>query len=549
MNIFKDIFLKMMILMLCAVVLTMALRGNIANPTQFDLNRNQWKDDGPFELSPERGRFGLIYSIVEQGSVKFSPEVARFMTPDLGFKDGEYVSLFAPGVSLVALPGYLLGRMFDASQLGTYAVISVFALFNFLLIVKISGSLGASKPASYFAAIIFLFATPAFAYSVSLYQHHISTFVILTSFYLLYKGGGFRELFLVWFLLAFSYTVDYPNFIMTLPLAVWALSKAVIIKRGSSGAGVTIFPTRLLAVFAVLIPLTALALFNYYSYDNPFQLSGTVARVIDFNEEGDPVFPGELTQEELSQATTNLPALGFFETRNIYNGINVLLTGTERGILFYTPVIILGLLGFKYLFRKNKPASVILTIAGLNFLLYSMWGDPWGGWAFGARYLIPTYALMAIPLALYLDKAKKGVLIVVFVLFVYSMAVNLLGALTTNRIPPREEARYLETITRIYEPYTYERNLQMLRGGASKSFVYNNFFSEHITAGEYFFLLSLLVAVPAYLIFIWLVNINRKKGVLKSGKVDVSSKTLKRVNKSSGQRSLKIDPVINTKGE
>src|SRR5438105_4429802 len=95
----------------CAFILSFSLRGLPGNPTPAELNTKVWKDNGPFELSNERGRFALLYSVIEDHKLNFSVDLAKFAVPDLAYTNGKYVSLFAPGVSFIDIPGYLLGKM------------------------------------------------------------------------------------------------------------------------------------------------------------------------------------------------------------------------------------------------------------------------------------------------------------------------------------------------------------------------------------------------------------------------------------------------------
>ncbi len=50
---------------LVVAVLAMSLKGMVGNPSITDLNTIAWKEDGPLELSPDRGRYALMYSVVE----------------------------------------------------------------------------------------------------------------------------------------------------------------------------------------------------------------------------------------------------------------------------------------------------------------------------------------------------------------------------------------------------------------------------------------------------------------------------------------------------
>jgi hypothetical protein len=116
--------------LLVGTILALSLRGIAGTPSSTDLNDSEWKEDGPFELSPERGRYALTYSLIEDKSFYFSVPLARFTTPDLGYKNGNYVSLFAPGVSYITAAGYYIGGLFGNAQIGTFAIISLFGMLN-----------------------------------------------------------------------------------------------------------------------------------------------------------------------------------------------------------------------------------------------------------------------------------------------------------------------------------------------------------------------------------------------------------------------------------
>src|SRR5258708_25211290 len=112
----KKIILFLLPYLFMIAILALSVRGIAGNPTQNELDNPSLKEDGPCELSPERGRFALLYSIVENNSFTFDVPIARFATPDLGTIHGNFVSLFAPGVSFVVIPGYLVGKIFGISQ-------------------------------------------------------------------------------------------------------------------------------------------------------------------------------------------------------------------------------------------------------------------------------------------------------------------------------------------------------------------------------------------------------------------------------------------------
>lgn len=486
------------------VILFLSIRGLEGTPNAKELNTKTWKEAGPFELSPERGRFGLTYSLVENDSFHFSLDVAKFITPDLGYWKGNYVSLFAPGVSLIVIPGYIFGKSIGLSQVGTFAMIALFAAANFFLVKKNAQLLGANNKAGLIAGIIFLFATPAYAYAVNLYQHHISTFIILLSIFLLIKyGKKWWALFLVWALCAISLIVDYPNFFMMAPVGIAALISMVTIHQTRSTTTTLSFNFKLLfTILGVVVPLIMFAMANYYSYGNPTQLAGTVPTVSKIDAQGKPVFLenvfDETTKVEKVEETSS--AVGFFHTRKILDGLYIHIFSPDRGILVYAPIILFGLLGIYTLHRKKNPfIQLPIAIVCMNIILYSMWGDPWGGWAFGSRYLIPTYAVMAIFIGVALSTYARYKIFSLLVLLVmsYSIAVNTLGALTSSTNPPQVQVLSLEEQTGRVQKYTYERNIDYLTQSGSKSYVYQTYAEKYMSAVTYYAIITAVIIFVA----------------------------------------------------
>lgn len=494
----KKIIFNLFFGIFCVFILGLTIRGFPGNPTAKELNDNKWKDNGPLELSPDRGRFALTYSIIEDHSFYFSQDIARFATPDLGFFNGKYVSLFAPGVSYLIMPGYIIGRAFGASQVGTFAVISLFALLNVFLIKKIGKLLGASEIAAAISGIIFIFATPAFAYGVALYQHHISTFLILSALYLALRYSNFTSLFAIWMLCAASIPIDYPNLFLMFPIGVYSLGKIFLLKADSEKIKIDIKLAYLLSFIGAILPLSFFLRFNKLSYGNPLQLSGTIPRIQDFDEQNNPVIvksrSANITEKEIiDPAKQKKSALKFFNSRYLLEGFYIHFLSPDRGILIFTPVIIISIFGFFNLYKKNaKASSLVLAVIGTNILLYSMWGDPYGGWAFASRYLIPAYALMSIYLSFALSKYSKNLLFCLFFIIVagFSIAVNTLGAITTNRNPPKIEADALSKISGRIEKYSFDRNYEFLIKEKSKSFIYQSLASKYLTAYEYYVLIA-----------------------------------------------------------
>ena len=493
---------NLLLFFFCAIVLAFSLRGVAGNPTAIELNTNSWKENGPLELSPERGRYALLYSLAENKTFSFSTDIARFAAPDVGYTGNHYASLFAPGVSFIALPGYLIGKLFGFAQVGSFATIALFAITNVFLLRGIAIRLGASSLAATIASITFIFASPAFTYATTLYQHHISTFLILASVYLLTRFNSTFSFCLIWTLCAFSISVDYPNFFMMLPIGIFALGKIILFKKENGLATIKISLLRVFAVIGVVLPMAFFFWFNQMSNDNPFQLSGGIERITQIKANGDPIFDAEpkITEKRLPEENYEVQRsiLTFFWNRNMINGVYTHFLSPDRGMIFYTPVMFLGVVGMIIALRKKQKYVGLLTgIIGFNIALYSMWGDPYGGWAFGSRYLIPTYALLAVYLAIALTYLKKYnlFLLLFFVLFSYSVSVNTLGAVTSSRNPPQIETLDLEKRSGKEEKYTYQRNIELLDKNLSKSFIYQTYLQSYLSVWEYYVDLSVFIII------------------------------------------------------
>ncbi len=502
-KIFEYLF-KAIFILSCVFILSLSLRGLPGNPTSEEINTNNWKEGGPFELSPERSRYALLYSVVEDKSLQFSYSLAKFVAPDLGVsKDGKYVSLFAPGVSFLLIPGYIIGEYFGIAQVGSFAMIALFALLNVILVRAIAICLGADNISASIGAFVFIFATPAFAYAVTIYQHHISTFIILLSIYALMRWKNYWSLALIWFLFGFSIVVDNPNLFFMIPIAVYAFSRIVVVADDNDKYMINIKLAGFLTFIAVILPIGFFLWFNNASHGNAFQLSGTLNSATVVKEEDESLQSkaekklaskdGEIYKKEKN-------AIGFFNTRNLINGFYIHFLSPDRGIINYAPIILFGAIGLFMLYRGNSYyANLLIAVIGFNILLYSMWGDPYGGWAFGSRYLIPAYALFGIGIGIFLTHWRKNIIVIAifFAVFSYSAWVNSLGALTSNANPPRVEILELEKISGVEQKYTYERNSQYLKNVGSKSYVFQSYAKNMMEAESYHMLVYVLIVLSA----------------------------------------------------
>src|SRR3989344_4954286 len=123
------------------ILLAMVVRGDKGNPIYFQ-NELDTKVGGVYESSNSNSRFALTRAIVEDKTVFFSNELARFSAPDLVYFNGKFFSIFVPGVSLLSTPFYFVGKLFGMPQLFTYLFTTLLGLLNVILVSVIARKIG-----------------------------------------------------------------------------------------------------------------------------------------------------------------------------------------------------------------------------------------------------------------------------------------------------------------------------------------------------------------------------------------------------------------------
>jgi hypothetical protein len=91
----------------------------------------------------------------------------------------------------------------------------------------------------------------------------------------------------------------------------------------------------------------------------------------------------------------------YFFQPQLVNG----LLSFRKGWLIYTPVMIFGLAGFIWL-RKRLPELYLpaLVFVVLNIYVVYSWWCWWYGGCYGSRPMIDMYGIMALPLAVFIEK-------------------------------------------------------------------------------------------------------------------------------------------------
>ncbi|PIY79265.1 MAG: hypothetical protein COY81_03575 [Candidatus Pacebacteria bacterium CG_4_10_14_0_8_um_filter_43_12] len=476
-----------------AVILTLlviagVVKGKSGNPIWYQSPAERDASIGsPFESSGTSSRYALVESLAEHGSVNLNLEQAQFAAPDIVEINGKFVTTFTPGISFAAVPFYLLGKVLGLPQLFAFFSTLLFAFVNAGLIYYLAHKLAKSHFAAMIASVVFLVATNSLIYGNSLTQHHGSTAVLLAAVTATTVKNKMMRNTLIGCLTGIGLLFDIPNVFMIMPVVLSVLfSHFRTVTTLTRKSFVIDFKFIFLALG--LAPMIAVFLwYNVVAAGSPLVVAQMFGRSHYFDTtEQKGLYLSQL--KDVDPYAEKYP----LSTRQQLRSLSILLISNERSWLYYSPVLLLGIYGIYLLFklpRKQKNLGLlVMYIATVNILVYSMFGDPWGGWSFGPRYLIPSAAMMSVLLAIALERWKRNIPFLLFfaMLFLYSLYISLAGALTTAAIPPKIEAEQLTTGI----PYTYQYNFNFLNANQTSSLLFDLWFDKFISAKNYWYILT-----------------------------------------------------------
>lgn len=490
----KNLYLILVTVSIILYILTM--RGSLGNPTPAEIDYKLSARGASFESSQERSRYALILALAHER--RFAIDTyASLGTPDVGRVNNHYYSFFPPGVSIAALPFYFIGSRLGIAQMAVFSVSTIFALLTMLLVAKFCHKLKMHWSVALFSALSFGFATNAWGYSVTLFAHLVSAYLLLAGLYLTFFAAkeGWLQAVLVWLVYGVAIWVDYPNIFIYLPiLLLFMFTSMINLNQEKRKVTLTINFKPLLASLVFLFVIGAYGFYNYLNFGHPLILSNTLPRVKDLKS------PQTV---QTVQGTARVPSAqtagAALNPRLMTQGLISFIISHDRGVLVYSPLVLLFFLGVGALKGQLQKVELgLLALPATCLVLYSMFGDPYGGWAFGSRYLIAILPELVILAGLGLQKFGHLLLVRIYYsfFFIYSAAVALLAPLTTNTIPPFVEARHFGLDS------SFVLNWKMLLNNQLSSFFYNYILERRIAGVYYyFFVLSLLLLIVLWAIW------------------------------------------------
>lgn len=324
---------------------------------------------------------------------------------------GQYYSALAPGLALLAfpflLPSFIIVGHFSeygAEMLSSELFVAVLNALAALYIYKLSRMYFREATAT-FIALAYAFSTVGWPFATFFFQSDASAALDVIAVYSVLRatrGSGGSAAFLIGGLsVAAAMTVDYVNFLLVPVLLVYI----VVSLRKDHGLLVKAAAGFALCFF---LGVLAIGLYNYASF-------GQVV----------------VSSEQLYLHSPSL--LGDFSTP-LYLGVVLNFFTPLRGIFLYSPVLLVGIFGFRKMLGTpavREEGLLILAVFMALFLPYCAWYAPTGGLSFGPRFIVASLPFLLLPAGYVIEGSWRYRGPVVYILYSAGVVINGFAALTS----------------------------------------------------------------------------------------------------------------------
>ena len=322
---------------------------------------------------------------------------------------GRYVSTFGIGAALTGLPVYAVLDLFTDVESdrwwwwhGGALTASLLTAATAVLIFLAARRFAAPLPA-FLVALSFGLGSCAWPVSSqALWQHPANSFFLaLGAFFLLGPPERRRHAAYCGAALGMAVLCRPPSAVAVVCVGVWL---AWADRR------------RLPAFVAGGLPFAvALAAYNAWWFGSPFDFGQTMAsRAIALLDTGsEDLWSGRLWE--------SLPGL---------------FVGPQRGLAFYSPVLLFGFAGMALAWReaRYRPLIPLQAAALLLIVVAAKWWDWWGGAAWGYRSIVDTAPFLALSMIPVIERVVAGRLASALfgAALLWSVAVQFVGAWSYN---------------------------------------------------------------------------------------------------------------------
>jgi len=273
--------------------------------------------------------------------------------------DSHFYSTHGLGLPLLVALFYIIGGSLGVI-LFIPSITTLVNLFQYFACRRITGN----DRVSFITTLVMGFATLIFAYSNQLYPELVMSLLLLASLNLVLKYGLTNSVQLaVGLLIGYGFLLKaaYAAIIVGLGLA---LSLVCITKRR---------PNFILFFAGAAVWLAAFCFYNTIAFGSAFAV---------------PLASGESAYPQILANNATFAATGLIFDR-------------YRGLLLYSPILLMSVLGMRPLFKERPDVFALATSAVLvEYVGTSLFTHWWAGFSLPARYLVSILPLFSLPLSL-----------------------------------------------------------------------------------------------------------------------------------------------------
>ena len=383
-------------------------------------------------------RMSLTLSILQERTVKIN----RFheATIDKAYYNGDYYSDKAPGIALSSLPVsavvYNILRIFDPNPVFIIGdkVTNNFGLLVYFSTIITSGLLtactalalyfialhiGASIPGAVFAMVSFGLATQAWGWATALFGHAMSSACLFLGFTAIFYSSLLKHdrnmVALLGFatgaLLAWAIVAEYTAVFAS---AIIGLYGFISLRKWNHTAKFQFITRASASFFLFILPLIT---YNYIAFGFPFSVGYNYVQSFEGMKEG---FLG-----------ISIPD---------FNVLIRLIISPYRGLLWFSPILLLTPIALYLLWRNRKTKKValmIILLAAYYLLVNSAYHYWHGGFSTGPRHLTPIISFLCLPLSLVWTNARSTYKPLLVILFFISFLIALLSVSVTMYSPEK----------------------------------------------------------------------------------------------------------------
>jgi hypothetical protein len=331
-------------------------------------------------------RFSLIFASVQEGRLSIDDYYNKPGTKtgnDKAYYEGHYYSDKAIGPAVIGAilyePLYQIQQTFHHPSQNTVKMILTFLIIGlpsaiagtlmFILCLYLSGS----RFRSYVVTLSVTLGTMYLPYSLIFFSHQFTASLLFSAFFMIFflkEKPAIRKgwyLFLIGLLLGFALIGEYPAAVIILAFSIYYLS---IIWRNHDYRH---WHSVVLPLLGAIIPIMLQLLNNKLSFGGYFSIGYSNLQYQQFST--------GMSQGIAGISWPNLNAL-YYMTMH-----------PTLGLFWQSPVLLLAFIGAGFMFAQRhyrEEAILAACIICSYFVIlsgYYMW---WGGYAVGARHIIPA---------------------------------------------------------------------------------------------------------------------------------------------------------------